>query len=137
MEISLNAMKGDSPSPFNYKNSSYFNYPAKHAFSNAVSGFSRIIWRFHRLSINCIKEYFFPLGISCLSVSLSFLPFLCSGTRDGYLCFQTVPLRLAFTAKLTPYVPSENKGVFRCSSEKRFAYLSLYHLSCASQPFLV
>lgn len=130
-------MKGDSPSPFTYKDSGYFNYPEKHAFGNADSGFSRIIWQFHRLSINCIKEYFFPLSISCLSVSLNFLPFLCSDTRDGYLCFQTVPLRPAFTDKLTPYVPSEDKGGFRCSSQKRFVYLSLYHLSCSSQPFLV
>lgn len=53
-----------SPSPFNYKNSSYFNYPAKHAFVNADSGFSRITWWFHRISINCIKQYFifFPLS---------------------------------------------------------------------------
>lgn len=119
--------KGIPPSPFNYKNSSYFNYPAKHALGNADSGFSRIIWWFHRLSINCIKEYFFfPLSTSCLPVSLNFLLFLCSDTRDGDLTFSAC-------APWTNLLRTQR----RVYDLQRFTDFSLEHSSCSSQPFLV
>lgn len=118
--------KGIPPSPVNYKNSSYFNYPAKHALGNADSGFSRIIWWFHRLSINCIKEYFFSSQHFLPSSFIEFPPLLVLRHQGWRLTFSAC-------APWTNLLRTQ-----RCVYDlQRFTDFSLEHLSCSSHPFLV